>query len=153
MPEAQRTQGIESITWMIFFSQNNFKLTSVRNMIKVIDSIPWVRCASGNVFSQLYFNFFFQLCLNFFSTFLHLFSTFFLQFFSTFSQLILNFFQFFSIFVLLFPPYKNFLNLFLIFLNFFNLSGGIPCISSYFGHQVALFELLANVATRWHNLY
>ena len=74
-----------------FFSLNYFKSISVRNMIQVIDSIPWVRCASGNVF--------------------------------------------------------------LIFLNFFNLSGGIPCISSYFGHQMALFELLVNVATRWHNLY
>ena len=27
------------------------------------------------------------------------------------------------------------------------------CISSYFGHQVALLELVANVATRWHYLY
>ena len=49
LPEAQRTQGIESITWVIFFSQNSFKLNSVREMIQVIDSIPWVRCASGNV--------------------------------------------------------------------------------------------------------
>ena len=34
---------------MIFLSQNDFKLISVRNMIQVTDSIPWVRCASGNV--------------------------------------------------------------------------------------------------------
>ena len=58
LPEAQRTQGIESVTWMIFFSQNNFKLISVRNMIQVIDSMPWVRCASGNVF------FFSSICLS-----------------------------------------------------------------------------------------
>ena len=50
LPEAQRTQGIESITWMVFFKQNHLKSTKVRNMIQVIDSIPWVRCASGNVF-------------------------------------------------------------------------------------------------------
>ena len=49
LPEAKRTQGIESVTCMIFFRQNNFKLISVRNMIQVINSIPWVRCASGNV--------------------------------------------------------------------------------------------------------
>ena len=49
LPEAQPTQGIESVTWVIFFSQNSFKLISVRKMIQVIDSIPWVRCASGNV--------------------------------------------------------------------------------------------------------
>ena len=30
---------------------NVFKLTSVRNLIQVTDSIPWVRCASGNVFN------------------------------------------------------------------------------------------------------
>ena len=28
----------------------NIKLISVRKLIQVIDSIPWVRCASGNVF-------------------------------------------------------------------------------------------------------
>ena len=37
----------------IFFSSfctlNYFKFISVRNLIQVIDSIPWVRCASGNV--------------------------------------------------------------------------------------------------------
>jgi hypothetical protein len=27
-----------------------FKLISVRNIIQAKDSIPWVRCASGNVF-------------------------------------------------------------------------------------------------------
>ena len=94
LPEAQRTQGIESVTWMIFFSQNNFKLISVRNMIQVIDSIPWVRCASGNVstFSQKKI-YFLQLFSNFFSTF---FSIFFQIFFSTFSQLFLNFVSTFS---------------------------------------------------------
>ena len=29
---------------------NVFNLTSVRNLIQVTDSIPWVRCASGNVY-------------------------------------------------------------------------------------------------------
>ena len=49
--------------------------------------------------------------------------------------------------------WQCFFNFFLTFSQLFNLSGGIPCISSYFGHQVALFELLANVATSWHYLY
>ena len=35
------------------FSQYDFKLISVRNMIQAIDSIPWVRCASGNVFVEI----------------------------------------------------------------------------------------------------
>ena len=48
--EAQRTQGIEFKTWMIFLSWYNFKLILIRKMIHVIDSIPWVRCASGNVY-------------------------------------------------------------------------------------------------------
>ena len=33
------------------------------------------------------------------------------------------------------------------------LSGGSICISSSFGHQVALLELVTDVATRWHNLH
>ena len=90
LPEEQRTQDIESVTWMIFFGQNNFKLISVRNMIQVIDSIPWIRCASGNVFFQFFsssiFLYFFSTFFNFFSStfsdfFLNFFSTFFLQFF------------------------------------------------------------------------
>ena len=56
MLEAQRTQGIEYVTWMIYFSWNNFKLISVSNMIQVIDSIPWVRCASGNVYSHRFWS-------------------------------------------------------------------------------------------------
>ena len=35
LPVAQRTQGIESVTWMVFFSQKHFKLISVRKLIKV----------------------------------------------------------------------------------------------------------------------
>ena len=50
LPEAQQTPGIEIKTWMIFFSWNYFKLISVRKIIQVIGSIPWVRCASGNIF-------------------------------------------------------------------------------------------------------
>ena len=85
---------------MIFFSQNGFKLILVRNMIQVVDSIPWVRCASGNVF----FNFF-QLRFNFFSstfykTFFQLFFSTFCQFFSTFFP---TFFQFFLLFFKFFP--------------------------------------------------
>ena len=60
LPEAQRSQGIESLTWEIFFSQNYFEFISVRKMIQVIDSTPWARCASGNVspsIFQLIFNF------------------------------------------------------------------------------------------------
>ena len=76
---------------MIFVSQNNFKLFSVRNMIQVIDSIPWVRCASGNVFqlfSTFFQLFFLQIVYNFFSAFSS-------PFFFNFSQLFLNFFNFF----------------------------------------------------------
>ena len=50
MPEAQQTQGIGSITWISIFSSNNFKFIPVRKIIQVINSIPWVRCASGNVY-------------------------------------------------------------------------------------------------------
>ena len=50
LPEAQRTQGIESVTWQISFGSTNFKFISVGEIIQVIDLIPWVRCASGNVF-------------------------------------------------------------------------------------------------------
>ena len=60
LPEAQRTQGIESITWIMFLTEINLKLFWLKKIMQVTDSIPWVRCASGNVF---------QLVLNFFSTF------------------------------------------------------------------------------------
>ena len=56
LPEAQWIQGIESVTLMIFFSQTYFKLISVRKIIQVLDSIPWVRCANGNV-SLTFLNF------------------------------------------------------------------------------------------------
>ena len=54
MPEAQRTQGIESITWIMFLTEINFILFWRKKIIQVTDSIPWVRCASGNVYI-LYF--------------------------------------------------------------------------------------------------
>ena len=78
LPEAQRTQGIESITWIIFLTEINLKLLKLKKIIQVLNSIPWVRCASGNVF-QLFLNFF-QLFCNFFSTS-----------FSTFSQLFVTY--------------------------------------------------------------
>ena len=39
----------QSLEWSSYFSQDYIKLISVRKPIQVIDSIPWVRCASGNV--------------------------------------------------------------------------------------------------------
>ena len=36
LPEAERTQGIESVTWIIFFSLDDLKLISVRKMMQVI---------------------------------------------------------------------------------------------------------------------
>ena len=49
LPEAQRTQGIESITWIMFLTEISLKLFWLKKIIQVTDSIPWVRCASGNV--------------------------------------------------------------------------------------------------------
>ena len=34
------------------WSLNKYEFNAVKKIIQVIDSIPWVRCASGNVFSQ-----------------------------------------------------------------------------------------------------
>ena len=56
LPKAQRTQGIEFKTWINFFIWNTFKLISVRKIIQVINSIPWVRCASGNVLYSCIFH-------------------------------------------------------------------------------------------------
>ena len=143
LPEAQRTQGIEFITWIIFLTEINLKVFQMKKFIQVLNSIPWVRCASGNVF-------------NFFSTFSQLFPNSCSTLFSTFFQLFLNFFQYFtnlfstfsqSLFQLLFS-----IN-FQLFLNLFQILHRRTCISSYFGHQVALLELVAYVATRWHYLY
>ena len=50
LPEAQRTQGIEFMTCIVFFTLINLKLFQLKKIIQVLDSIPWVRCASGNVF-------------------------------------------------------------------------------------------------------
>ena len=49
LPEAQRTQGIESITWIMFLTEISLKLFWLKKITQVTDSIPWVRCASGNV--------------------------------------------------------------------------------------------------------
>ena len=40
----------QTVEWSSYFSQDYIKLISVRKLIQVIHSIPWVRCASGNVF-------------------------------------------------------------------------------------------------------
>ena len=48
LPEAQRTQGIESLT-RIFF-QNKFPFLLAVEISQVLDSIPWVCCAFGNVY-------------------------------------------------------------------------------------------------------
>ena len=49
LPEAQRTQGIESMTCIIFLTEINLKLLQLKKISQVLNSIPWVRCASGNV--------------------------------------------------------------------------------------------------------
>ena len=49
LPEAQRTQGIETITLVMFLTEFNLKSFWLEKIIQVTDSIPWVRCASGNV--------------------------------------------------------------------------------------------------------
>ena len=89
MKTLPETQGFESITWIIFLIEINLKSFQLKKIIQVLNSIPWVRCASGNnsstFFSSIFFNF---LSLNLFSTF---FLTF-LKFFPTFS---LTFFQLF----------------------------------------------------------
>ena len=57
LPEAQRTQGIDSITWIVFLTEMNlYVFILASEIIQVSDSIPWVHCASGNVcFIQLLF--------------------------------------------------------------------------------------------------
>ena len=114
-------------------------------MIEVIDSIPWVRCASGNVFnffsnfSQLFSTFFqpvfnfFQNKFNFFQKNFYFFSPFF-QFFFTFS---LTFFQYF------FNIFSNFFQLFFsTFLNLFSTCQlAFFCISFNVGHQMAPLAL------------
>ena len=49
LPEAQRTQGIESTTLILFLTEISLKLFWLKKITQVTDSIPWVRCASGNV--------------------------------------------------------------------------------------------------------
>ena len=43
LPEAQRTQGIDSITWVVSAAKNN--ANSIEKKIQVKEAIPWVRCA------------------------------------------------------------------------------------------------------------
>ena len=43
-------QGIESVT---FLTDKKFKMTLAERFTQVMDSIPWVRCASGNVFALI----------------------------------------------------------------------------------------------------
>ena len=59
LPEAQRIQGIKSITWIMFLTEITLKSFWLKEIIQVTDSIPWVRCASGNVsrFLSTFFNF------------------------------------------------------------------------------------------------
>ena len=46
--EAQQTQGIESLTCISFSTEFAFFLAAEITQLK--DSMPWVRCTSGNVF-------------------------------------------------------------------------------------------------------
>ena len=130
-------------------------------MIRLIDSIPWVRCASGNV-SQLFpnscstlFSTFFQLFLNFFNIlptcfqhFLNLCSNFYFQ-------LIFNFFSTF------FKFYTEGLALVPILATRWRYLNWLPmwppvdttCISCRFGQQLALLESIASLATKWCHLH
>ena len=135
----------------------------VEKLIQVIDSIPWVRCASGNVLvfvgsfwalsSSLFSTFFnFTIFFNFFLTFLNFFSTFF-QFFSF--NFLCKKIQFFSTFLNFFSTFLNFfstfsqlvLNFFSTLMSTFSFSIFI-CISSNFGHQVASLVLVPCMATK-----
>ena len=73
LPEAQRTQGIESITWIIFLAEISLKIfwpkSSLGPSLETICDLEsavqcfglleyTLRCASGNVFLQLVLNFF-----------------------------------------------------------------------------------------------
>ena len=68
------------------------------------------------------------------------------------------FFTYFNVLLVLFGTFLVLLGTFSYFLVhfqtfwYFLVPFGI-CISSCFGHQVALLELVANVAARWHYLY
>ena len=44
LPEAQWTQDIDSVSWVIF---------KAVEIIRGTESIPWVRCASGNVWNSI----------------------------------------------------------------------------------------------------
>ena len=132
LPEAQRTQGIESMIWMNFFSWNYFNSILVINMIQVIDSMPWVRCASGNVF----FIFFSIFLSTFFPRFFHLFST-----FSTCQVAFLEL-------VLILATRWRYLNCLLKWQ-----PDGTTCISCRFGQQLALLELVTSLVTKWCHLH
>ena len=40
------------MTWIIFLTEINLKLSQMKKIFQVLNSIPWVRCASGNVWSN-----------------------------------------------------------------------------------------------------
>ena len=65
----QRHNGprVLSLNLIYLCSLNEFKFNSVENIIQFKDSIPWVRCASGHVFST--FSFFSTFFPSFFSHF------------------------------------------------------------------------------------
>ena len=46
LPEAQRTQDIDSVSWVV----SKVEMKTSWEIIRGMESIPWVRCASGNVF-------------------------------------------------------------------------------------------------------
>ena len=62
LPVAQRTQGIEFITWIIFSTISDlYTFISAAGITQVLDSIVWGWCASGNVFTQKVKSFSFNL--------------------------------------------------------------------------------------------
>ena len=114
-------------------------------MFEVIDSIPWVRCASG-FFYQLFFQLF-STFFNVFFIFFYLFLTFLQLFFPTFFRLVFP--TFFSTFSQLWCQlFLNFcLQLFSSTCFFFT------CTSSNCGSQVASLVLVSILATRWRHLH
>ena len=133
-------------------------------MIQDTDSIPWVRCASGNVFFQLFFSTFFNfwfwnlvenlkfvwnpeiwlkswsvveiLKYRCISTF---FSTFFFNFFFNF------FFQLFSTF---FQLFSTFFSTFFQFLKLLNLKK-IPTLFQFFSKLFSTFSIFLRLSKVW----
>ena len=63
------------MTWISFLNEINFKRFQLKKIIQVLNSIPWVRCASGNVFNlfstfyQVFYKFLFNIFYQFFKLF------------------------------------------------------------------------------------